>query len=153
MRILQRGEQPVSGITRQAPREVRNNKYFWNNGYERPNYRNGYEMGYEHENKDWGQRNDYGRRYGNGNKGRQGKTYGRSTTQTHTYYTTHGKGAFYKSAPSKRIGGGQEGNNGNGRDKNDGNRKRYKDARFDFRDESEEESDTEDSFELEITPQ
>ena len=28
VRILQRSEQPASGTTRQAPREIRNNRYF-----------------------------------------------------------------------------------------------------------------------------
>ena len=42
---------------------------------------------------------------------------------------------------------------GNGEDKDDKNRKRYRDTKYDFEEENEEESDTEDSFEFEITPQ
>ena len=47
------------------------------------------------------------------------------------------------------MGGGQ----GNRGDKDDKNRKKYRDTRLNFEEEDEEESDTEDSFEFEITPQ
>ena len=47
------------------------------------------------------------------------------------------------------MSGGQ----GNGEDKDDKNRKKYRDTKYDFEEENEEESDTEDSFEFEITPQ
>ena len=63
-----------------------------------------------------------------------------------------GKG-LYGSTPSRRIGGGQGDGDGNGKDKNDKNRKGYRDTKYDFEEKDEEESDTEDSFEFEITPQ
>ena len=48
-----------------------------------------------------------------------------------------------------RQGDGDE----NGEDKDDKNRKKYRDIKYDFGEKDEEESDTEDSFEFEITPQ
>ena len=49
---------------------------------------------------------------------------------------------------SGRQGDGDE----NGEDKDD-NKKKYRDIKYDFEEKNEEESDTEDSFEFEITPQ
>ena len=109
-------------------------------------------MRYTDENRNWGQRNGYGRRYGNGNKNQQRRAHGGSTTQTQTYYTTPQGRVSYRNAPSRRIGGGQGDGNGNGEDKNDKNRKRYRDTKYDLEEKDEEESDTEDSFEFEITP-
>ena len=40
-----------------------------------------------------------------------------------------------------------------GGDKGNGDRKKYRSTKYDFEDVDEEESDTEDSFKLEITPQ
>ena len=51
------------------------------------------------------------------------------------------------------MGGGQGNGDGSGEDKDDQNRKRYRDTKYDFKEEDEEGSDTEDSFEFEITPQ
>ena len=68
VKILQRGKQPQSEVAKQTPKEVGASKDFWDGNYDRSNYRNGYQMGYADENRNWGQRNGYGRRYGNGNK-------------------------------------------------------------------------------------
>ena len=105
-------------------------------------------MRYADENRNWGQRNGYGRRYDNGNKNQQRRAHGGSATQTQTYYTTPKGRVSYRNTPSRRIGGGQGDGNGNGEDKNDKNRKRYRDTKYDL-----EESATEDSFEFKITPQ
>ena len=51
------------------------------------------------------------------------------------------------------IGDGQRGNGGNGGDKGNGDKRKNKNTKNDFADVDEEERDTEDSFELEITPQ
>ena len=110
-------------------------------------------MRYTDENRNWGQRNGYGRRYSNGKKNQQRRTHGGSATQTQTYYTTPKGRVSYRNTPSRRTGGGQGDGNGNGEDKDDKNRKRYRDAKYDFEEKDEEESDTEDSFEFEITPQ
>ena len=49
---------------------------------------------------------------------------------------------------------GRQGNgDDNGEDKDDKNRKKYRDIKYDLEERDEEESDTEDSFEFEITPQ
>ena len=153
VKILQRGKQPQSGVAKQTPKETEINRDFWDDNYGRPNYRNGYQIRYTDENRNWGQRKGYGRRYGNGNKNQQRRAHGGSATQTQTYYTTPKGRVSYRNTPTRRIGGGQGDSNRNGEDKNDKNRKRYRDTKYDFEEKDEEESDTEDSFEFEITPQ
>ena len=80
VKILQKGKQPQSGVAKQAPI----NGDFWNSGCGGPNYRNEYQMGYPSENRNWEQRNGYGRRYGNGNRNQQRGAHGGTTTQTQT---------------------------------------------------------------------
>ena len=65
VKILQKGKQPQSEVTKQTPIKTRVNRDFWNSSYDGPNYRNGYQKGYPGENRNWEQRNGYGRRYGN----------------------------------------------------------------------------------------
>ena len=110
-------------------------------------------MGYPGENRNWEQRNGYGKRYGNGNKHQQRKAHGGTITQTQTHHTTPKGRAPYENITSRRMGGEQGNGDGNGEDKDDKNRKKYRDTKYDFEEENEEESDTEDSFEFEITPQ
>ena len=147
VKILQRGKQPQSEVAKQTPKETEISRHFWDSNYGRPSYRNEYQMRYADENRSWGQRNGYGRRYGNGKKISR-RAHGGSAIQTQTYYTTPKERVSYRNTPSRRIGGGQ--GDGNGNDKN---RKRYRDTKYDFEEKDEEESDTEDSFEFEITPQ
>ena len=124
-----------------------------------PEYWNGYRTGYSyrpghgHGNKSWGQGNDYGKKYGTGDKKRQGRVYEASGTQSHTDYTTYKDRETAKYTPSRGISGGQRGDDGNGGDKGNGDRKKYRSTKYDLEDVDEEENDTEDSFELEITPQ
>ena len=124
-----------------------------------PEYWSGYRTGYsyrpghDHGNESWGQGNGYGKKYGTGDKKRQGRVYGASGTQSHTHYTTYKGRETAKYTPSRGIGGAQRGDDGNGGDKGNGDRKKYRSTKYDFEDVDEEESDTEDSFELEITPQ
>ena len=153
VKILQRGKQPHSKVAKQTPKEVEVGKDFWDGNYDGPSYRNGYQMGYAGENRNWGQRNGYGRRYGNGNKSQQRRAHGGSATQTQTYYTTPRERVSYRNTSSRRTAGGQGDDDGNGEDKDDKNRKRYIDTKYDFQEKDGEESDTEDSFEFEITPQ
>ena len=153
VKILQRGKQPQSGVAKQTPKETEISRDLWDDNCGRSNYRNGYQMKYADENRNWGQINGYGRGYGNGDKNQQRKAHGGSTIQTQTYYTTPKGRVPYRNTPSRRIGGGQGAGNGNGEDKNDKNRRRYRDTKYDFKEKDEEESDTEDSFEFEITPQ
>ena len=57
VKILQRGKQPQSEVAKQTPKEIGVSKDFWNSNYDRPSYRNGYQMRYVDENRNWGQRN------------------------------------------------------------------------------------------------
>ena len=68
VKILQRGKQPQLEMVKPTPAKTGVNRDFWNSGYGGPNYRNGYQMGYPSENRNWEQRNGYGRRHGNGNR-------------------------------------------------------------------------------------
>ena len=153
VKILQRGKQPQSEVAKQTPIKTGVNRDFWNNSYGGPNDRSGYQMGYPSENRDWKQRNGYGRRYGNGNKNQQRRAHGGTTTHAQTHHTTPKGRVPYGSTPSRRMGGGQGNGDGNGEDKDDKNRKRYRHTKYNLEEEDEEESDTEDFFEFEITPQ
>ena len=51
IKILQRGRQPQSEVTKQTPIKTRVNRDFLNSGYGGSNYRNGYQMGYPGENR------------------------------------------------------------------------------------------------------
>ena len=153
VRILQRGKQPQSEVAKQTLIKTGVNRNFWNSGYGGSNYRNGYQMGYPSENRNWEQRNEYGSRCGNGNKNQQRRAHGGTTAHTQTYHTTPKGKVPYKNTPSRRMSGRQGNGNGNGEVKDDKNRKKYRDTKYDFEEENEEESETEDSFEFEITPQ
>ena len=153
VKILQRGKQPQPEVEKQISTKTGVNRDFWNSCYGGLNYRNGYQMGYPSENRNWEQRNGYGRRCGNGNKHQQRRAHGGTAAQTQTQHTTPKGRVPYKNTPSRRMGGGQGNGDGNGEDKDDENRKKYRDTKYDFEEENEEEHDTEDSFEFEITPQ
>ena len=69
--------------------------------------------------------------------------------KSQTYYTTQGPRKSGRYLPTKSPSNGQDGNGGDeGRD----DRKRDRNTKHDCEDKREEESDTEDSYELEITP-
>ena len=153
IRVLQKGKQPQSEVAKQTPTKTGVNRDFLNSGYSGPNYRNGYQMGYPGESRNWEQRNGYGRRYGNGNRNQQRRAHGGTTTQTQTQHTTPKERVPYKNTPSTRMNGRQGDGDENGEDKDDKNRKKYRDIKYDFEEKDEEESDTEDSFQFEITPQ
>ena len=138
VKILQRGKQPQSEVAKQTSIETEASKDFWDSSYGRPNYKNGYQMRYADENTNWGQRNGYGRWYGNGNKSQQRRTHGGTTTQTQTYYTTPKGRVPHRNTPSRRMGGGQRNGNGNGEDQDDKDRKRYKDTKYDLEEKDEE---------------
>ena len=95
----------------------------------------------------WG---GYGKQYGAGGKRRSYQTYGAGRTQTqshNTAYESQRQGSYF---PTKSTGNGQ-GGNGGGEDRKD--KKKYRDMRVNKENESHEESDTEDSYEFEITSQ
>ena len=119
VKILQRGKQPQSEVAKHTPIKTGVNRDFWNNGYGGPNYRSEYQMGYPSENRNWEQRNGYGRGYGNGNRNQQRRTHEGTTTQTQTYNTTPKGRVPYRNTPSRRMGGGQGDGDGNGEDKDD----------------------------------
>ena len=55
VKILQRGKHPQSEVAKQTPKEIGVSKDFWNSNYDRPSYRNGYQMKYVDENRNWGE--------------------------------------------------------------------------------------------------
>ena len=95
----------------------------------------------------WG---GYGRQYGTGGERKSNQAHGTDRTQTqgcNTAYESQRQGSYF---PTKSTGNGQ-GENGGDEDRND--KKKYRDTGIGFENDSHEESDTEDSYELEITPQ
>ena len=95
----------------------------------------------------WG---GYGKQYGTGGERKGNQAYRTDGTQTqgrNTAYESQRQGSYF---PTRSTGNGQGGNGGD-EDRND--RKKYRDTGVSFENDSYEESDTEDSYELEITPQ
>ena len=95
----------------------------------------------------WG---GYGKQYGTGDERKGNQAYRTDGTQTqgcNTAYESQRQSDYF---PTRSTGNGQGGNGGD-EDRND--RKRYRDTGISFENDSHEESDTEDSYELEITPQ
>ena len=99
----------------------------------------------------WGtQWGGYGKQYGTGGERRSYQTYGTDRTQTqscNTAYESQRQGSYF---PTKSTGNGQ---GGNGRDEDRNDKKKYRDTRVNHGNDSHEESDTEDSYEFEITSQ
>ena len=95
----------------------------------------------------WG---GYGKQYGTGGERRSYQTYraDRTQTQSHnTVYEPQRQGSYF---PTKGTGN-EEGGNGGGEDRND--KKKYRDTGINHENDSHEESDTEDSYEFDITSQ
>ena len=95
----------------------------------------------------WG---GYGKQYGTGGERQSNQTYKADRTQAqgrNTAYESQRQGSYF---PAKSTGNGQGGNGGD-EDRNDG--KKYRDTKIGIENDSHEESDTEDSYEFEITPQ
>ena len=105
--------------------------------------------GYNSKEKKWPQGNGYRKRCGTGEKKETGKSYKSNGAQGQTYYITQGPRRNGRYLPAKGPGNGQDGNGGDeGRD----DKKKFRNTKYDFEDNGEEESDTEDSYELEISP-
>ena len=51
VKILQRGKQSQSEVAKQTSKEIGANNDFWDSNYDRPSYRNGYQMRYVDENR------------------------------------------------------------------------------------------------------
>ena len=92
----------------------------------------------------WG---GYGKQYGTGGERKGNQTYRTDGTQTRGHNTAYESQRQSNYFPTRSTGSGQGGNGG------DEDRKRYRDTGVSFENDSHEESDTEDSYELEITPQ
>ena len=95
----------------------------------------------------WG---GYGRQYGTGGERKSNQAYRTDRTQRQGYntaYESQRQGGYF---PTKSTGNGQGGDGGH-EDRND--KKKYRDTGIGFENYSHEESDTEDSYELELTPQ
>ena len=95
----------------------------------------------------WG---GYGKQYGTGGERRGYQTYRTDRTQPKSNNTAYGsqrQGSYF---PTKSTGN-EQGGNGGGEDRND--KKKYGDTRVNHENDSHEESDTEDSYEFEITSQ
>ena len=95
----------------------------------------------------WG---GYGKQYGTGGERKTNQTYKADRTQTqgrNTTYESQRQGSYF---PTRSTGNGQGGNGGD-EDRND--KKKYRDTKIGIENDSHEESDTEDSYEFEITPQ
>ena len=91
-----------------------------------------------------------GKQYGTGGERKSNQTYKADRTQTqgrNTTYESQRQGSYF---PTKSTGNGQGGNGGD-EDRND--KKKYRDTRIGIENDSHGESDTEDSYEFEITPQ
>ena len=94
----------------------------------------------------WG---GYGKQYGTSSERRGYQTYRTDRTQPQSHNTAYESQRQGRYLPTKGTGSGQGGNGGNG-DEND---KKYRDTRISQESDSHEESDTEDSYEFEITSQ
>ena len=97
----------------------------------------------------WG---GYGKQYGTGSERRSNQTYKADRTQIqgqNITYESPRQGSYFPTK-TKSTGNGR-GGNGGGEDRND--KKKYRDTRVNHENDSHEESDTEDSYEFEITPQ
>ena len=101
----------------------------------------------ERQRTQWG---GYGRQYGTSGEGKSNQTYKADRTQTqgqNTAYESQRQGSYF---PTKSTGNGQGGNGG---DEVRNDKKKYRDTKIGIENDSHEESETEDSYEFEITPQ
>ena len=92
----------------------------------------------------------YGKQYGTGGERRDYQAYRTERTQPQSHNTAYGsqrQGSYF---PTKSTGN-EQGGNGGGEDRND--KKKYRDTGVNHENDSHEESDTEDSYEFEITSQ
>ena len=95
----------------------------------------------------WG---GYGKQYGTGGERKSNQIYKTDRTQPqghNTAYESQRQGSYF---PTKSTGNGQGGSGG---DEDRNHKRKYRDTRIGFENHSHEESDTEDSYEFEITPQ
>ena len=92
----------------------------------------------------------YGKQYGAGGERRGYQTYRTDRTQPQSHNTAYGSQKQGSHFPTRSTGD-EPGGNGGGEDRND--KKKYRDTGVNHENDSHEESDTEDSYEFEITSQ
>ena len=92
----------------------------------------------------------YGKQYGTGGERRGYQTYETDRTQPQSHNAAYGLQRRGSHFPTRSTGN-EQGGNGGGEDRND--KKKYRNTRVNNENESHEESDTEDSYEFEITSQ
>ena len=155
IKILHRKKYTSTTILNQAPRRPRNSRYskgqpsYWVTKYEGARYEMESGAGYNPREKKWPQGNGYRKRYGTGREKETGKSYKSNGTQSQTYYTTQGPRGNGKYLPAKGPGNGQD---GSGEDEGRDDKKKFRNTKYDFEDKEEEKGNTEDSYELEISP-
>ena len=152
--ILQRRCYASASMSGQAPQRLKDSKYTqsqpnnWIAEYEGIWYRKEFGAGYNPKDRKWPQGDGYGKRYGTREKKRTDKSYRQNGTQSQTYYTTQESRKNGQYLPTKGTSNRQDGNGGDeGRD----DKRKFRKSKYDFEDKKDEESDTEDSCELEIT--
>ena len=154
--ILQRRHYASVPMSGQVPQRLKDSKYTqshpnnWMTGYEGTWYRKEFGAGYNPKGKKWPQGNGYGKRYGTKEKKGTGKSYRQNGAQSQTYYTTQESRKNGQYLPTKGTSSGQDGSGGD-EDKDD--KRKFRNSKYDLEDKKDEESDTEDSCELEITPE
>ena len=92
----------------------------------------------------------YGQQYGTGGERRNYQAYRTDRTQPQSYNTAYRSQRQSSYFPTKSMGN-EQGGNGGGEDRND--KKKYKNTRVNHDNDSHKDSDTEDSYEFEITSQ
>ena len=95
----------------------------------------------------WG---GYGKQYGAGSERKGYQKYRTDGTQPQDRNTAYGSQRQSSYAPTQNTGGGQGGNGGNGEENN---KRKYRNTGISQESDSHEKSDTEDSYEFEITSQ
>ena len=153
--ILQRKCYVSASMPNQAPQRLKDSKYTqnqpnnWTAGNEGTWYSKEFGAGYNPKGKKLPQGDGYGKRYGTREKRRTDKSYGQNGIQSQTYYITQELRKNGQYLPTKGTGNGQDGNWGDeGRD----DKRKFRNSKYDLENKKDEESDTEDSCELEITP-
>ena len=155
IKILQRKMYSSTTIPNQVPRRPRDSRYgqgqpsYCLTEYEGAWYEKESGVEYNPREKKWPQGNGYRKRYGTGKEKQTSKSYKSNGAKSQAYYTTQGPRRNDRYLPAKGPGNGQDGNREDeGRD----DKKKFRNTKYDFEDKGEEESDTEDSYELEISP-
>ena len=92
----------------------------------------------------------YGQQYGTGGERRNYQAYRTDQTQQQSYNAAYRSQRQSSYDPTKSTGN-EQGGNGGGEDRND--KKKYKNTRVNYENDSHEDSETEDSYEFEITAQ